>query len=82
MQILSLMKNDCFIRLVRFHPDINRLQLVSAADDDTVRVWNLKNSTCSAVIRDHYTLVKDICFTNNGDTMYRLEEDWITACFC
>nr|KAG5697877.1 hypothetical protein BaRGS_017134 [Batillaria attramentaria] len=67
------------VRLVQFHPDISRLQLVSAADDYTVRVWDLKTSACKAVIRDHYSLVKDINFTNNGNTMYSCGGDSVVC---
>ncbi|XP_076473049.1 transducin beta-like protein 3 [Babylonia areolata] len=67
------------VRLVRFHPDIERLQLVSAADDDTVRVWDLKTSTCLVVSRDHYSLVKDLFFTNNGQTMYSCGGDKVVC---
>lgn len=67
------------VRLVRFHPDIGRLQLISAADDYTVRVWDLTTSTCKATIRDHYSLVKEVNFTNNGNTMYSCGSDSVVC---
>ncbi|KAL8619229.1 hypothetical protein ACOMHN_050010 [Nucella lapillus] len=67
------------VRLVRFHPDITRLQLVSAADDDSVRVWGLKTSSCLMVSTHHHSLVRDLSFTDNGQTMYSCGQDKVVC---
>ncbi|PVD38772.1 hypothetical protein C0Q70_01395 [Pomacea canaliculata] len=67
------------VRLVQFHPDISKLQLISAGDDYTVRVWNLKTSTCMVVNRDHHSLVTGLCFTKDGDVMYSCSRDSVVC---
>ena len=59
---------DCF-SVMAFHPDISQLQLYSAGADYKVRVWNLSNSECLAVVAAHYSAVTSIVFSQDGTTV-------------
>jgi U3 small nucleolar RNA-associated protein 13 len=56
---------------VKFHPDNEKLQLFSAADDYKVKVWDLKSSRCLVTIEAHFSVVTSMVFSPDGATMYR-----------
>ncbi|KAK1947870.1 Transducin beta-like protein 3 [Phytophthora citrophthora] len=63
------------VTLVQFHPDAARLQLVSASDDTTVRVWDLYTQKQVACIQDHMSLVTSVAFSEDGYTMLSAGRD-------
>eukprot|EP00644_Phytophthora_capsici_P000017 jgi/Phyca11/13487/fgenesh1_pg.PHYCAscaffold_4_\ len=63
------------VTLVQFHPDATRLQLVSASDDSTVRVWDLYTQKQVACIQDHMSLVTSVAFSEDGYTMLSAGRD-------
>ena len=65
--------------VVAFHPDIGRLQLLSAADDYKVRVWCLQSSTCIATLEAHYSRITAFQFSPEGSTLYTGGRDNIVA---
>ncbi|CAL1526303.1 unnamed protein product [Lymnaea stagnalis] len=67
------------IRLVTFHPHSERLQLISAAEDYMIRVWDLKTSSCIVTSSCHASLVTSVAFADNGDTMYSAGKDNIVC---
>ena len=54
------------LQLVRFHPDPLRLQLFSAADDNSVCVFDLRDSRCVATFRDHVSLPTQVALSQDG----------------
>ena len=57
--------------LVEFHPDSSRLLLFAADDEYNIRVWKLDSSSCTAVLRGHYSAVTAMAFAPDGCLMYR-----------
>ena len=57
--------------LVEFHPDSSRLLLFAADDEYNIRVWKLDSSSCTAVLRGHYSAVTVMAFAPDGCLMYR-----------
>lgn len=49
------------IHTVYFHPDPNRLQLFSCSDDNTIRIFDLIDSTCVACFRYRRSSLNQIC---------------------
>ncbi|CAG5129326.1 unnamed protein product [Candidula unifasciata] len=63
------------VRVMAFHPDSQRLQLVTAAEDYNIRVWDLKTSSCIVTSQCHVSLVTSLAFAENGATMYSAGKD-------
>ncbi|KAJ2802879.1 U3 small nucleolar RNA-associated protein 13, partial [Coemansia guatemalensis] len=53
------------ITSVRFHPNKDKICLVTASDDGAIRVWNLKQRKCEAVLTSHVSVVRAIDFTED-----------------
>lgn len=51
---------------LRFHPDPQRLQLVSWSDDTDLRVWDLISQKCAATLTDHYAAPVGVAFSEDG----------------
>ncbi|KAH9115565.1 hypothetical protein AeMF1_010380 [Aphanomyces euteiches] len=62
-------KHSGIVTLVKFHPDAKRLQLVSASDDTTVRVWDLVAQKEVACVKDHMSPATTFDFSIDGYTM-------------
>ncbi|RHZ15982.1 hypothetical protein DYB26_013455, partial [Aphanomyces astaci] len=62
-------KHSGIVTLVKFHPDAKRLQLVSASDDSTVRVWDLVAQKEVGCIKDHMSPATTVAFSNDGYTL-------------
>lgn len=62
--------SSCF-RVVKFHPDGERLELYSGGEDNKIRVWDLSSSTCSHVLDTHYSVITNLTFGNHGDILLR-----------
>ncbi|KAJ2779012.1 U3 small nucleolar RNA-associated protein [Coemansia javaensis] len=58
------------VTAVRFHPQRDRLSLVTASDDGMVRVWDLKQRKCTAVLESHVSIVRSIDFTHDDGGKY------------
>ncbi|KAJ8318545.1 hypothetical protein KUTeg_003636 [Tegillarca granosa] len=67
------------VSVAEFHPDIQRLQLISAAEDYKVRIWDLKTSRCIAEIEVHYSIVTSLSFSMDGNTMYSCGRDSVVV---
>ncbi|XP_068606297.1 transducin beta-like protein 3 [Brachionichthys hirsutus] len=65
------------VHLVRFHPDISRLQLLSSSLDSGIRLWDLRRSLCVCVLQSHYSAVTSLSFSPDGDTMVSSGRDKI-----
>lgn len=57
------------VKIVRFHP--KKLQLVSASGEEA-RLWDLKMSTCLAVMKDHLSAISSLCFAREKGSSYQL----------
>jgi len=56
---------------VKFHPDVDKMWLFTSGDDYKMRVWNLHTSSCIGEIDVHVSSVTSMCFSEDGNTMYR-----------
>jgi len=61
------------ISIVRFHP--YKLQLFSSAADCKLRLWDLGTSAQVAEKADHFSIVRGIAFSPDGDSMYSSGRD-------
>ncbi|XP_041362885.1 transducin beta-like protein 3 isoform X2 [Gigantopelta aegis] len=75
----NLRGHEGVVSVVSFNPDMDRLQLVSAADDYKVRVWDLRTSSCVAVVDAHYSRITALVFSQDGTHMYSGGRDSIIA---
>jgi U3 small nucleolar RNA-associated protein 13 len=67
------------IRTVTFHPDPQRLLLISTSDDNTVRVFDLRDSKCVAVFRTHVSLPTAVAFSPDGYLMASCGRDKVKS---
>ena len=51
---------------LKFHPDPNRMLLVSCSQDGSVRCWDLVSSECK-VLKGHMGAVSDFCFVGKKE---------------
>lgn len=58
-----------------FHPDVNRLLLVSGSDDATVRVWDLMSKKCVATLERHFSAVTSLAVSEDGWTLLSAGRD-------
>ncbi len=66
------------VSLVRFHPDRKRLLLVSAGEDCSVRLWDLKTSALVAALKDHLSVPTGIDFLpEQSDVMITAGRDQV-----
>ncbi|KAJ2356963.1 U3 small nucleolar RNA-associated protein [Coemansia sp. RSA 2618] len=61
--------HGAMITSVRFHPDKEKLCLVSASGDGDIRVWNLKQRKCESVLKSHVSAVRAIDFDETNQFM-------------
>lgn len=57
------------IRTVQFHPDPQRLQIMSTSEDNTIRIYDLRDSKCVATFRAHVSLPTAVTFSPDGYLM-------------
>ncbi|RHY33893.1 hypothetical protein DYB32_003281, partial [Aphanomyces invadans] len=57
-------KHTGIVTLVKFHPDAKRLQLVSASDDSTVRIWDLIAQKEVGCMKDHMSPATTVAFSH------------------
>ncbi|GAB6032629.1 Transducin (beta)-like 3 [Chamberlinius hualienensis] len=62
---------------VEFHPDISKLLIFGAADDYSIRGWNLKTSEVCCVLQGHFSKVTSLAFTASGKEMLSSGRDQI-----
>jgi len=55
--------------VVKFHPEAEKLQLFSAADDASIRVWDLQTSKCIANLSAHMSAVTSLSFSSDGEKL-------------
>lgn len=60
---------------VIFHPDPNRLQVISAGDDAEVRVWDLNERSCTFVLKGHFSAVTGLAVSPDGWTLLSAGRD-------
>lgn len=78
------------VTCVRFHPDIQRLQLFTASEDGNIRVWSLTEKKylrlfplfsranllrCIGLLESHVSVVRELCFSKDGDTLISAGRD-------
>lgn len=63
------------VPLVMFHPDPLRLQLFSAAEDSTIKVYDLIESKCVGDFGEHLSQVTSISLTEDGYTLASVGRD-------
>ena len=68
-----------YFSVVKFHPNIEKLQLFSAADDYKIRVWDLTNSKVISVLENHYSVITSIQFSLKSNTLYSAGRDNIAT---
>lgn len=61
--------------MVHFHPDPHRLQLFSASEDSTLKVFDLVDSKCVADFREHMSVPTCVSFTEDGYTAASVGRD-------
>lgn len=57
------------VKLVKFHPNSERLMLFSTSDDNTICVYDLRDSKCLAIFKDHVSLPVDLAVVFDGYTL-------------
>ena len=57
--------------IAEFHPDVEKLQLFTAGDDYKIRVWDLKTSSCIALLTSHYSVITALQFSPDTELLYR-----------
>ena len=65
----SFKDHSDIIRTVQFHPDPQRLQVISTADDNTIRIFDLRDQKCVAVFREHVSLPTAVAISADGYLM-------------
>ncbi|KAJ1731385.1 U3 small nucleolar RNA-associated protein [Coemansia biformis] len=65
------------VTAVKFHPQKDKLSLVTASDDGMIRVWDLTRRKCTAVLESHVSVVRSISFSpdDNGRHMVTAGRD-------
>jgi U3 small nucleolar RNA-associated protein 13 len=63
------------IRSVQFHPDADRLLLVSTSEDNSVRVFDLRDSACVGCFREHLSTPTAVSFSPDGYLMTSVGRD-------
>jgi coatomer protein complex subunit alpha (xenin) len=58
--LFTLLGHLDYIRTVQFHPE--NPWVVSASDDQTIRIWNWQSRTCISVLTGHNHYVMCACF--------------------
>ncbi len=56
--------------VAEFHPNIDKLQLFTAAEDYKIRVWDLRTSACLAVLESHYSVITAVQFSLDHTLLY------------
>lgn len=67
--------HDSIVTLVKFHPQNDKLQVVSCSQDTTVRVWDLYAQKSVATFTDHLSAVTSVDFSHDGWTMITAGRD-------
>lgn len=65
----SFSNHTDIVKLVKFHPDPERLMLFSTSDDNTICVYDLRDSKCLATFKDHVSLPVDLAVVFDGYTL-------------
>ncbi|XP_066496660.1 transducin beta-like protein 3 [Tiliqua scincoides] len=73
----NLKGSSGLVNIVTFHPDPDKLQLVSASTDNVIRVWDLNSSQCVAELKNHYSSVTSLAFTEDNKTLVSAGRDKI-----
>lgn len=63
------------IRRLKFIGDANSLRLVSSGEDSTCRIFDLFDSTCIAIIKEHMSLPTDMALSIDGYTLISCGRD-------
>ncbi len=65
--------------VAEFHPDIEKLQLFTAAEDYKIRIWDLRTSTTVAILDSHFSMITSIKFSVSGHTLYSAGRDSVVT---
>ena len=65
-----------YFSIVRYHPDPDKLQLLSGGEDYNIRIWCLQTSRCIATLEGHYSVITGIHFSQDTRTLYRYVRGW------
>lgn len=67
------------VRTVQFHPDPQRLQVISTSDDNTLRIFDLREQKCVAVMRSHVSLPTAVSISHDGYLMASCGRDKVRS---
>ena len=67
------------VKVVRFHPNPEKLMLFSACDDNSICVFDLRDSQCLATFDDHVSPAVDLAVTFDGYTLVSAGRDKVTC---
>ena len=68
-----------YFSVVKFHPNIEKLQLFTAADDYKIRIWDLQSSKVVSVLENHYSVITSVQFSLKSNTLYSAGRDNIVT---
>ena len=68
-----------YFSVVKFHPNIEKLQLFTAADDYEIRIWDLRSSKLVTVLENHYSVITSVQFSLKSNTLYSAGRDNIVT---
>ncbi len=72
---LQIKYGASYFSVAEFHPNIDKLQLFTAAEDYKIRVWDLRTSTCLALLESHYSVITAIQFSLDHTLLYSAGRD-------
>jgi len=76
----SFKEHSDIIRTLQFHPNPQRLQLISTSDDNTIRIFDLREQKCVAVFRNHVSLPTAVSISYDGNVMASCGRDKVRHC--
>jgi U3 small nucleolar RNA-associated protein 13 len=75
----SFTNHTDIVKVVRFHPDPDKLALFSSSDDNSICMFDLRTSSCIAQFRDHVSLPSSLTFTHDGSILVSSGRDKVCS---
>jgi U3 small nucleolar RNA-associated protein 13 len=77
----SFTTHSDIVKVVRFHPDQDKLTLFSSSDDNSICMYDLRSSQCVAQFRDHVSLPSCLTLTSDGGILVSSGRDKVLNCY-